>query len=621
MKTFYSHQSRYLSFIILVLFVTSTIPNFQNVLPVQAETDRSPSQPYLVKDLYPGENSEISRPWGGITINNIHYFSATNPEGGYDLWKTDGSNEGTILLQANILPEAGKCFGEGKDFLIFTGEDSEHGTELWLSDGSSDGTHLLIDINPGPGSSSPYNLTKVGNKVFFIANDGTHGNELWTTDGTVKGTNMVIDADPDWNGLGENGEIELVAYGNQVIYTSVPYKFTEGNDSLKIWHSDGTPENTAPFFSVTPNYQSEYSFLYGSNYIELIPFNGKIYFTISIDVNGPRLWYTDGTPEGTHGINIYSYDGSGEIYYPTSLEDLTTAGDNLFFKTTTDTIWNVKAKNNDVVWAGSPYCLDPVHYQSKCKYGSLVGFTNGNVLYDVDRGDTKGTRWWMLDGGYNRYWEVCPDCKYSLNYPSSITWQGRTYYSALNTDPDHDHGTELWVTDGTENGTFEFSDINQGSGSSNPGNFVSAGRFLYFSADDGVHGDELWAIKSPTVVSTNFSSGAPNSFFSIQGNGFPNNSPIQVDLSGTSFKTEKTVLSDENGNVSFILNTVHMPAGVYTITLYYQSIQQSSINQAREPLTASLSITIDPSAPLRDKEDDGQEISAYQFIYLPAIVK
>ena len=52
-------------------------------------------------------------------------------------------------------------------------------------------------------------------------------------------------------------------------------------------------------------------------------------------------------------------------------------------------------------------------------------------------------------------------------------------------------GRELWITDGTETGTFLVKDINP-NGDSRPAQFTYIGDTLYFSADDSVHGRELW---------------------------------------------------------------------------------------------------------------------------------
>lgn len=53
------------------------------------------------------------------------------------------------------------------------------------------------------------------------------------------------------------------------------------------------------------------------------------------------------------------------------------------------------------------------------------------------------------------------------------------------------HGKELWITDGTENGTFMVKDINP-DGDSQPSQLTYLGDSIYFSANNGSHGRELW---------------------------------------------------------------------------------------------------------------------------------
>ena len=42
--------------------------------------------------------------------------------------------------------------------LFFTADDGTNGRELWISDGTTAGTVMLKDINPGAAGSSPSNL-------------------------------------------------------------------------------------------------------------------------------------------------------------------------------------------------------------------------------------------------------------------------------------------------------------------------------------------------------------------------------------------------------------------------------------------------------------------------------
>ena len=74
---------------------------------------------------------------------------------------------------------------------------------------------MVKDINSGSSSSSPYQLTAVGNTLYFVANDGTNGAELWKSDGTASGTVMVKDINPG----SSNGDISyLTAVGDNFYF-------------------------------------------------------------------------------------------------------------------------------------------------------------------------------------------------------------------------------------------------------------------------------------------------------------------------------------------------------------------------------------------------------------------
>jgi ELWxxDGT repeat protein len=78
-----------------------------------------------------------------------------------------------------------------------------HGLELWKTDGTETGTVLVKDIRAGsissftPSYPTPTSwLTNVGGTLFFVANDGGTGPELWKSDGTAAGTVRVKDILP-----------------------------------------------------------------------------------------------------------------------------------------------------------------------------------------------------------------------------------------------------------------------------------------------------------------------------------------------------------------------------------------------------------------------------------------
>ena len=77
--------------------------------------------------------------------------------------------------------------------LFFKAYDASNGSELWKSDGTTAGTVLVKDIRAGSVGSSPKFLTNVNGTLFFNANNGTNGYEIWKSDGTTAGTALVMD--------------------------------------------------------------------------------------------------------------------------------------------------------------------------------------------------------------------------------------------------------------------------------------------------------------------------------------------------------------------------------------------------------------------------------------------
>jgi len=64
------------------------------------------------------------------------------------------------------------------DHLYFSAETEMHGREIWKSDGTTDGTKLIIDLIGGERSSNPSELTVIDNGLIFFADTEEQGREL-----------------------------------------------------------------------------------------------------------------------------------------------------------------------------------------------------------------------------------------------------------------------------------------------------------------------------------------------------------------------------------------------------------------------------------------------------------
>ena len=160
------------------------------------------------------------------------FFAATTNSYGAELWCSDGTTEGTLLLK-DINQGTGHSYPG--DFIsigqvvIFTAEDSLHGREIWKSDGTPEGTQLLIDFLPGPRGSDPGPFIEIEGQIIFSANNGILGKELLDLSNLcIAPLNLNLDNTPILTGIyqavesihstliiGANREVHFIA-GNQV---------------------------------------------------------------------------------------------------------------------------------------------------------------------------------------------------------------------------------------------------------------------------------------------------------------------------------------------------------------------------------------------------------------------
>lgn len=130
----------------------------------------------------------------------------------------------------------------------FCSETEEYGRELHVSDGGEFSARLVKDIDVGPGSSSPYGLYVYKDTLYFIAETTATGYSLWKTDGTADGTTFVKSLVSEYD-----------AFFAVVAETSQGFYFRMGSDLFVTnGTSSGTHRIDVPVIYIQHNRQSSY---------------------------------------------------------------------------------------------------------------------------------------------------------------------------------------------------------------------------------------------------------------------------------------------------------------------------------------------------------------------------
>ncbi len=137
--------------------------------------------------------------------------------------------------------------------LFFSANDGSHGVELWKSDGTAAGTVLLKDINPGSGDSFPTNLITINGSLMFVIKEA-NGSTLWISDGTAAGTRPAAAI----NSALEGFIYELAAVSGELFLA-----VGDANYARALWRSDGTTAGTKLVRQFEIPFSSESAILIG----------------------------------------------------------------------------------------------------------------------------------------------------------------------------------------------------------------------------------------------------------------------------------------------------------------------------------------------------------------------
>lgn len=247
-------------------------------------------------------------------VGGVLYFRHDRGNG-LELWKTSGQEPVRV---ADLAARGASLPGDFRSFkgsLVFTARDGWKAWRLWTSDGTEEGTVPLNAVRPG----RPSELTVAGSTLFFL-NGTKQGRQrvLWKSDGTRAGTVKVPGMRPF---IRENRAHQLVAAGKRVVFTG-----KIGSARETVWISNGTKAGTRALVRGKSKVMHQVRAVLGrsvvvqrgkglwkvpisgGSFTSLMPRNprvslvggpsavvgGRLFLAATDSTRGPRLWSTDG---------------------------------------------------------------------------------------------------------------------------------------------------------------------------------------------------------------------------------------------------------------------------------------------------------------------------------------
>lgn len=381
------------------------------------------------------------------------------------------------------------------NILYFPGHSGDYDSELWRSDGTEAGTYRVLDLNP-TGRAYPHSFEVIDDWLYFIADSMSVTKQLFKTDGTEAGTHWLADVDD----AGMENAHMLTSSGGLLYYRT--YRPTTG---VELWVSDGTTEGTTMVKDIC---ESQASYPH-----ELTDFNGLLIFAAESCLGPNALYRTDGTSGNTIQIGG---DNPGQII---------TVEDTIYFRCTFEDYGGELARTT-----GEPGSIEMIKdINPGAQSASIYHLTQvDSLIYFRAYHADYGAELWAYNSNTGVAYlvkDIWPGSEGSSFPAELVSYKGKLIFQA------HDgvYGEELWISDGTEEGTQMLKNINEEAGGppyghSQPGKFYEANDLLFFSADDGINGRELWqtdGTEEGTIMVDDIGYGSdgsdPGSFTAING--------------------------------------------------------------------------------------------------------
>jgi ELWxxDGT repeat protein len=450
----------------------------QSCEPMVGEAQRVKA--ILPPSTFPGRFAEM--PESLVEFQGQLFFAVNFEDGRRALWKSDGTEAGTVEVQAFApLPSFNfdrlHSLASAGDKLFFMASEPATGNELWVTDGTPGGAQRVADLTPGAEGSFLSHLMGMGSSlVFFREIPGEpFGYELWRSDGTAAGTERLL-ALPG----GSSVSWQDLRLGNTLLFF-----VSDATRGFELWKTDGTAAGTGRIRRL----DAGEAFVF-----DVRTSGGTGFFTLLDEVNLTEVWTTDGTPGGTRRLRTF---GPGAV--PRLLNAM---GSNLYL-TLTDVVTqrmhlyrmpvNGHGRREYVVSLPNPYADQPDAFPAL----NDVSAADGRIFFSISIGSPgpapRDTQLWVTDGTRQGTRLLRRPLSLSDEYGSPVYAVSNhlAFFSAFEQET---AGIEPWVTDGTVAGTRRLRDVAPGGEGSYPGAFLRVGSRVFFNAYDETLAGQLWSV-------------------------------------------------------------------------------------------------------------------------------
>lgn len=437
--------------------------------------------------LNPAQGVEFSRAGGGVFVDpsgNGYFIAYSNLPGtvnkgtASNIWRSDGTLAGTQqitnfsfdLAGSNLIPLGSRIY-----FSTGLNWDLTAGAELWSTDGTPAGTSRLIDIQPGPGNSSPEQLTLARGKILFTADDGLVGIQPWISDGTASGTVRLHDT-PVIHATSDSLPGQFFPFASGALFTA-----NDGFIGQGLWFTDGTSGGTREVMSFPTD-------PYGASpqYFTSLP--GQVLFVAGDSSAGRELWRTDGTTSGTRRVADINPGTASSSAIESSIGAVILNG--VAYFGADDGVHGIQLWRSDGTAPGTFLFMNLASAPDNSNL-AMMGTVNGLGLFAARVGTD--LRLWATDGTVAGTAPLRSDMQVE-NAIDYAVFKGFVYFRGVDAAGD----AELWRSDGTPAGTTRVQNLNP-NGSSSPYGFAANSTVLLFFACTGGSSCPQFASRDPAT--------------------------------------------------------------------------------------------------------------------------